>query len=457
MVVDVKVLIIGSGMAGAGLASALLGRGITEFAVVSAGNIVDPDRAPLPQVEWTSKNSHYWPAPGVAGRIGGRSMLWYGVALRIPDHILAAWPRAVRERLPDAYAHVERHLSQWKGSGLDAPTCAADVALARALPNLGEPFRIVPTAAYWVTGNGQKTWQAYRPIDRVLSSRQEQPVLIDGHRVLWVEEHGRRGFGVVALHEETLKPLTITAERIILAAGTLENTRLFAQSLDRLAGAKMTEWSGLTSKIKHGILARPAQWMTEQYRCGDLAYLVAEAPSVNANLFLELRDDQRNQPYLDLWWFAEQSSDETAHLTFDTRWSVWRGTVHCNLGPKDVEMIRERDTLANDLLRRWGCKQADLEFPALPSKVMAQARLKDRPIRYQNFIGLSDHESGTLPLGKHLDDRFMSHVVDNLFVVGPCAFPRAGATNPSLTILSLAEIITTRLGPDWPGQSTLPD
>jgi choline dehydrogenase-like flavoprotein len=119
--------------------------------------------------------------------------------------------------------------------------------------------------------------------------------------------------------------------------------------------------------------------------------------------------------------------------------------VDCEVGQTDRSLVLERDSYANALLQSWGCQKADLRDAAFQSRAEALAHLTERPVRYQNWVGLSDHESGTIALGEHLDDRFMSRHIPNLYVSGPCTFPRAGAANPSLTILALARFGTESL------------
>jgi choline dehydrogenase-like flavoprotein len=443
---DVNVLIVGSGMAGAGLARALTDLGSAEMQMVSAGGIQDSSVRPA-WGDWSSRNTHYRPAPGVSGRIGGRSMAWYGVALPLPEEVLGSWPEHVRRLLPDAYGSVERRLEAWKGAPLDRPECPADVKLSGTLSGSGEPFRVVPTAAYWHTGPESSIWRAYSPMDQLLTKPAKGFTLVDSRRVLWVEERRGRGFAVVSSDELTRATHMTTAKKVVLAAGTLENTRIFAQSLERLAGTRTVEWPGLVSKIKQGILTRPAAWMLEEFRPGDLAYLVSEHPELHANLFLELRDDRSDRPYVDLWWFAEQSPGEDASITFKPEGPIWEGTVACEIGPTDLQLIAERDAIANRLLRDWHCPVADFRLPAFSAKSEAQAALSDGAVRYLNQVGLSDHESGTVKLGCHLDHKSMSVLVDQLYVMGPASFPRLGAVNPSLTILALADIYARLIAP----------
>ncbi|MFI5906729.1 GMC oxidoreductase [Dactylosporangium sp. NPDC051541] len=376
--------------------------------------------------------------PGAQARIGGRSKAWYGVTLRLSEQVRADWPAPIAARLPRLYERTERRLADWKGAALDEPTCPADVALA-GLPSLtGQPFRIVPTAAFWHAGPSGPVWRAFSPIDEI---DHPEVTIIEGRRVVEVEAARGDGLEVVSLDEVTGEPLRTTAHTVVLAAGTLETTRIFAQSMDRLGGVRAPAWPGLASKIKQGVLTRPAPWMLERYRSGDLAYLVAEHPQDNANLFLELRDDATGRPYVDLWWFAEQSATERATVTFTAEGAIWAGTVACEFGAVDRQLAAERAQLANRLLAEWGCQPADLGRDPHPGKASAQAVFDREAVHYRNPIGLSDHESGTIPLGEHLDDTGMSRTVEGLYVAGPAAFPRAGAANPSLTILALARLL----------------
>jgi choline dehydrogenase-like flavoprotein len=450
---SVGTLIIGSGMAGAGLANELLDRGHRDFAVISSGSS-QPDSASRTLTSaddpaWTSTNLHYQPIPGVVGRIGGRSKLWAGVTLRIPAKVLDNWPSAVAARLPDDYASVEGYLTAWKGAALDKPTCPADANLAQALSHCDPPFRVVPIAAT-IADQEKRTWRAYSPVEPLIerissgSTCSVVPALIENQRVLWIEKSAGR-LAVMAMSETTAGRQRITADKIALAAGTLENTRIFAQTLHHITGTEISAWPGLASKIKHGIFTRPAAWMTRDLGLYDSIYLLAEMPSAKENLFIYISSDHRGEPYLDLWWFTEQAHAETAVIHFDTRPPVWRGVVDCEIGQTDRSRILERDSYANALLRSWGCQEADLRDAAFPSRAEALTHLTERPVRYQNWVGLSDHESGTIALGEHLDDQFMSWRIPNLYVSGPSTFPQAGAANPSLTILALARFVAENL------------
>jgi hypothetical protein len=65
------------------------------------------------------------------------------------------------------------------------------------------------------------------------------------------------------------------------------------------------------------------------------------------------------------------------------------------------------------------------------------------PAKFQDNIGTTHHEAGTLWMGlsdtdsvTNLDGRF--HHIENAYVAGPAVFPAIGSANPSLTALTLA-------------------
>jgi hypothetical protein len=67
----------------------------------------------------------------------------------------------------------------------------------------------------------------------------------------------------------------------------------------------------------------------------------------------------------------------------------------------------------------------------------------DPPAKFQDNIGTTHHETGTLWMGNSdadsvtdFDGRF--HHIENAYVAGPAIFPQIGSANPSLTALALA-------------------
>lgn len=450
--IGADVLVIGSGMSGAATAAALWRHG-RNVAVVSTGQLQAgaPDGTAAATPGWTSESRHYRPPPGLAGRIGGRARLWYGVVLPMTTDVLGSWPRSVGSDLRATYGQVGARLEAWKQAPLDAPTCVSDVEVGTGIARRGGRFRVVPTAARWTGAGDSRVWTAYAPIDDLPARRadadadERSVLLLDHHRVLWLERGAGGGVVARARDESTGAATTVHADAVVLAAGTLENTRLYAQALHQLAGQQVLRWPRLATKIKHGMLVRPAPWLTRHLGPDDLCYLMREVPALRGNLFLELRPFLNGGPYLDLWWLAEQTPEETATVLFDPAARVWTGRIRAGLGPTDEALTSARDSFASDLLRSWDCATAYGDNAVTLTNSEAKRRLANTSVRYRNPLGLSDHESGTIPLGDHLDDNFQSRVLPGIFVTGPAVFPRAGAANPGLTILAVAELTGERI------------
>jgi hypothetical protein len=450
-ILEVGTLIVGSGMAGGALGLELCERGRDDWTIVSTGSFGTASDDAARSEGWVSTNGNYRPVPGIAGKIGGRAAAWQGVVLPIHTSVLTFWPEALRQLLPAAVSQVERYLRDWKGRPLDEPTCLADAILAeRALAEEGG-FRTVPLAARPGVVGGDKRLVAYNPAYRLMSQHGEilprggegeagcQMKVLDNCKVLWIESCAGPRFVVHARRPEG-SVLQIRAQEVVLAAGTLENTRIYAQSLHRLAGECRLLWPGLVTKIKHGIITRPGRWMQAAFGPSDSAILVSEHPELYANLFLEVRLDSGRLPYLDLWWLAEQRSTEAGVIEFRTGTDVWRGAIDGSIGPTDRALIERREEFAVDLLRQWGCPVPKWGEPVRTSQASAKATVALGPARYVNALGLSDHESGTLGVGRDVDWLGRSWAMPGISVAGPATFARAGAANPSLTILALARI-----------------
>jgi choline dehydrogenase-like flavoprotein len=67
-------------------------------------------------------------------------------------------------------------------------------------------------------------------------------------------------------------------------------------------------------------------------------------------------------------------------------------------------------------------------------------------VTYSFPLGSEQHESGTTPFGRVLADDHQFHVLRGVFAAGPSAFPRAGAANPTMTILALGRRLGAMLG-----------
>lgn len=462
------VVVIGSGLGGLELASELLALGQREVLVLESGHATyEPGGAPP---RWQSaRPPHY---VGSRWGVGGRSLGWHGVVLRIENWGLqdAAWPAVIRKALlgdesgtPSLYAEVEADLANWVQveAGWE-PAAGADAAfvdwLTRAMDGAGQAAP-VPQAVRRRWSGGREQWRAYMPLDRWYAlgggvGGAVLPTIVPCAEALEVRPARGAGYEVIVQDTSRQERGMVAASRVVLAAGTLENTRLAAQLLGQY-GHSVERWVGLNDHLTQGFVlavppARLALQLPEMAR--PLA-LVTRDGARRCNVFARLHPaGAAGQPrLLDVWAMGEQERSMASHLTFDRRSQApWTALVHPGLSAADEAVIAaEHEVLADvwtRLARRFGSAALPLAFPDF---LGAPRRFEDArgaalggthltPVTYAWPLGAGDHEGGTLVLGELLDEAGSLRAAPGVVVVGPATFPRAGAANPSLTTLALA-------------------
>lgn len=399
---------------------------------------------------WRTATSPHYEAPP-RRRLGGRSLAWHGVVLRVEDWALddARWPPALAAALrrPSSggrglYDEVEADLAQWSRRGLDVAR-AGDAALLELLQTLAPSVPLpVPQAVRDPAAAGEAA--VYTPLERWLGlGRTQPPALVADVVELVVRRGAVRAVRLVAGGD----PRTLPCSRVVLAAGTLENTRLVAQAL----GVKRV--GGLADHLVQGfVVAVPCGFSTPP---PPGFVFVRGSESDRCNIFVRTRavaaEDGSPRTLIDAWAMGEQLSPDSGGISFDSRDGLpWWGTVTPTLSPADTEVVeRERELLAQvhgALSDRFGLPAQPPSFPdflrepkPFPAAVAAALATDDGvPAAYTWPLGAVEHEGGTLPLGERLDERGELRDVGGVFVVGPCTFPRAGAANPSLTTIALA-------------------
>lgn len=421
------VVVVGAGMAGLEAAVALEARGAQRIVVVDGST----GRA-TPRWRCTTR-PHYPDARAHLG-VGGRSLAWHGVVLRLEPWALTDWPRAVADELQDQwYGAVERDLEVWAGRRLDEVP-AADVDLAARLGVLtGTTWDVVPRASR-SCGDRLRT---YTPLDRWPEGRHRPElvsaavgeVVVDGGQVVGVQLD--RGGG------------TVSSPTVLLAAGALETTRLAAQARGRPDQAYR-----LADHLVEGFLAVvPPGVLPDE----GLARWPAD-PAGRCTVFARTR--RRGDDVLfDVWTMGEQLPSGASRVRFTaTEATPWTVLVDAGLDGADEEVLRAG---RRRLVRVWSALDAG-PSPSWPRFLDASRSFREavaavtgaadgRPVPYAWPLGTVDHEGSTLPHGSELDDAGRVRDVPGLWVTGPAAFPRPGAANPSLTTLALARRSACRL------------
>lgn len=445
------VVVIGAGLSGLECAGELVRAGARDVVVVDAAGGDARGAA-----SWRSTRPPHYERVTQPDRVGGRSLRWHGVVVRLEDWALEdpSWPRSVRAALRDGddslYEEVERDLTEWAGGSLLDETQDGrlpDVVSAA----LGTTGGAVPKAARRDAGGVH----AYTPLDRCRDwsgPSGGRPAILAGHGALGLVVRGGRVTGVRVYAGDAE---VISAGNVVLAAGTLENARLVAQlgGVDAGGGG----FAGLNDHLVQGFVVRLSAAALGWHSPTDVSrYALGDAKS-RSNVFARVRpasevDGDGGDVLLDVWAMGEQlPSDHTVVRFQPAEDAPWTGTIAPGLAPADREVLAgQREALG----RFWAEVSSGVRGrpdPPVFGDLLLEPRPFHRaseqvtacaagaPVPYAWPLGSVDHESGLLALGgAHVEEDGRLRTVDGAHVVGPGTFPRSGAANPSLTTLALA-------------------
>jgi len=472
---EADVVIVGSGMAGLAVAAEIGRRGGLHVLVLESGPDAGHEHTRLVFDEETVlrmwlepySDAFFWrpyhtSGPGYLGlsglrrRVGGRSLYWGGVMLPIEGWALRGgeWPESVVADLvrewdggASLYARVSAEVAAW----------AAEASGARPAENgitFGDyAFTPAPRAARPVSDG---RWKVYTPLSRWKRSsdradRASVPIF-PGCHVLGVSLRAASVTGVQVLRGSDV--VEIRAPRVVLAAGTIENSRLALQALAGCGALHQPRLCGLVDKIAHGFTAtfnraEVPTVVADAARNGRLYYLAA-TEQLRSNHFLQLYLNEYGTIVLDTWMMGEQVSCEAGQVCCDpAREWPWRTRVIASLSPADLKLCTLQRA---ELARLWdhisdalGIGRSPLRFrdeygsPDLRDRLLAPRSAHGRTAAqtYSFPLGSEQHEAGTTPLGTMLDLTHQFRQVAGLFAAGPSSFARTGAANPSMTILAL--------------------
>lgn len=418
MAYTADVVVVGAGMAGAEAAAEIA-------AHRSARVLVADGSKPPPALRWQTAPTPHYPDRQAHLGPGGRSLAWHGVVLRLEPWALAEWPPTVAGQLRSHwYPLVEHDLQVWSGHQLDHAS-ATDAALVARLSQLtGVDWQPVPQAVRY--DNHQR--RSYTPMDR-WRPRTGRPEMVSG-TVTDVIVHGGRVTGVRLGNNEILSTPTV-----LLAAGTLETTRLLARTRRRPRQAypladHLVE--GLLSRLPPGTLPEGgfARWPADpEGRCSIFARTHAHGDSV----------------ILDTWTMGEQLPKAASRMLIEPSNPARPVQIQARLSPADEEVLAAGRNRLEHIWASIGTGRPPAwppfldnprSFPQAMAEITEQATAG--PVPYAWPLGTVDHESSTLPLGSELNDDGQAMDIPGLWVTGPAVFPRPGAANPSLTTLALA-------------------
>ena len=449
--------------------------------------------------------------PGLAYCVGGRSIFWGGWSPRLTDTDLSFWPPEVAADIASTYKTIEDEMGVSKPTGYMMGAFGQKLAAAfnAAVGTLGLTVTDAPLAIQGTPPEGALfSFDKYSSATLLIDAIRE-----DIDRRWTVNDDSRRRLmllpraHVVRLHTDGTTAvrrielfvngrqhfLTAGQElsstfRVVLAAGTVETTRLALLSFPSNGmGANLMAHirSNTTVRIKRaalGLPAAPAGLETAalivrgsspaggRNRQFHLQVTAAASPGANpeTNMFTAIPDidhyDQIRASQDPQWvvlilrGIGEMGGDQTVappqgpkdlgkswvNLTQNAdqtdEFNVPRAWVNLIATADDGVLWAAMDKAAIDVAQKLaGSGAGNIQYfydgawrPAPPP-----------PGKVRDGIGTTHHEAGTLWMGTDparsltdLSGRF--HGIDNAFVAGPALFPTIGSANPSLTATALA-------------------
>ncbi|WP_171168873.1 FAD-dependent oxidoreductase [Streptomyces sp. I05A-00742] len=468
---DVETVIVGAGMAGLATAAELARRDRGSVAVLEAGPDrgrthvqsayspaealrlwLRPDTDPDFRRPYRTAGGVYRDLAGLRRRVGGRSLYWGGVLLPIERWALSEeWPDAVITELTETWdsgpSLYQRVVDDVVGWGAEPPG-APGLTIGRLA------FDRTPHATRAEPDGG---WSAFSPLawwdgDGDGDSKVRRVPILAGHEVLGVRVERGRAAGVVVLTEDGERR-DLRANRVVLAAGTVVNSRLAIQALAASDAGTPRELPGLVDKISQGFTVA----LTDVERLPDAVRAAAHeghvyhrtgTASTRSNQFVRFTEGVNGTVNMDSWTMGEQRRGPHGGVRCDGggAWP-WPTTVHARLEAADEAVRTTQQHLLGELwaemARLLGAPADPLQFsPQHGSPDLADRLTKvraPRPLTYSFPLGSEQHEAGTLALGEVLDENHQFTAVPGLYACGPSVMPRTGAANPSMTTLALGK------------------
>ena len=248
---------------------------------------------------------------------------------------------------------------------------------------------------------------------------------------------------------------SLHANQVVLAAGAFENTRLVGQILADVRGVSEIAFPGINDHIVQGFFARVPATVLPVPDTPQRAFCFStQHQRARSNLFWEILPSSRTgQIIAAVWTMGEKYPSESAVIVRRSPHSDVADVGVVNpLTGSDLEVAAAQIELLEETLERL--LQIPRDRLALNINNYADgqpawtdaARLADGGVDgdgtavlpYVYPLGSVDHESGTLPLGRVIDNYGRLPELLRVSVLGTATFPRSGAANPSLTTLALA-------------------
>ena len=459
---------------------------------------------------------------GLAYCAGGRSIFWGGWAPQMTDADLAAWPAAARDYLKATYADVELemgvkdkadYLSGALNTRLNAALNAvvaspraldagvtvkasvdeAPIAVQASAPGPGlfsfDKFSSVPMLLESIRDDIARRWTLND------NSRRRLFLVPRAHVLRLVTDASGAVTAIDVAYNGVRHSLSTPANlspdcKVVVAAGTIESTRLALESfpLNRAAcniGANFVAHlrTNLTVRVKRSALGLVPSADLEQGGCIVRGEIANTDGTTRRYHFQVLGSSEKGANPEGTMWTMVPDIDLFRNLLVnrDPDWItiVFRGlgemTGDKNAGPGGatsfIDLTNGADPAQVD---EFGMRRAWVQFSPTPDDIAAWKKMAaagfqlakqlgknagdvqylydggwqdaipaDPWAKTKDQLGNTHHEAGTLWMGDNPDRSITDatgrfHHVPNAYAVGPAVFSTGGSANPSLTGITLA-------------------
>lgn len=524
-------IVLVSGMAGAYAADKIYRRGNTRV-VLEAGPLFLIDhiqnlpnlgiKTPTPIAVPTMDKDpglreHVWGIPwrskisfaGQAYNVGGKSLFWAGWAPRLTDDDLKNWPEEIVNYLYESgktlagYEAVEKEIGAYDTTDFYASALQKEfkkkleTIFRNRVPTM-DKVEDAPIAVQGKLGNSSLFgFQKYTSIRLLIEAlRQEASASPDYRRLFVVPRAHILKLNVVngavssidVSYDGQLKVIPLASYcKVVLALGTIENTRLALDSFPTSLMGKnlMTQMRINTMvRIKRSSLLPKLPWKL------DTATFLIRGSTTQARYHLQVvvvALEKNNHEHILYKMVPDATLNDNTLSLENPDWILVNVTGMGEMkGNKKAEFINLRDSwinMSSDQVDEFGMKRCWVNLATSPQDdtlwdIMDVAALElvkkisdNNPenIQYyykkdyineawhldppppsmsenylvRDYLTATHGEGGTLWLGRDpkesvTDVNGKFHHISNCYVVGPAVFPTMGSANPTLTALALA-------------------
>lgn len=471
--VAADVCVIGAGAGGAVVAKELAERGLS-VVVLEEGPYVTTDEftaRPQEALRRLYRDAGETATVGNApimlplGRaVGGTTLINSGTCLRTPVATLNTWPERFDVPLDAAeldpyYRRAERILNV---SQVPADLAGRNANVVReAAERLGWSGDFLFRNARGCVGSGVCTFgcptsakqhtaisymaHAWDAGVTTYASCRARRVAVAGGRVTGVEAATKGGGS-----------LTVSAERVVLAAGTIGTPLLMAAS--GLGGASGELGRNLAIHPATAVLAMldeevnmargvPQSYYVDEFAAERIMFEGAAGPPAYASNLVPLSGARHREVmlrYANLAQFGVMVSDlSRGHVMLGGPRAL-RGTIRYDLVHDDVTAIQRGAALLAELYAVAGAKRIFLPFAQLPEigpddvGEIAKLRVSAGELKLMAFHPLGTARAHGDPRRGVVDGDLRVHGFDNLYVADGSVVPTSLGVNPQLTIMALA-------------------